>query len=373
MVNAYNKRSPLSPVQASGMEHESFKSGIKGLLVTGKSPDIFSYWAGAKTQAMIDDGYIASIDDVWNEAGLDAVFPPSIAAMCTYGGKKYALPITQHLIGFFYDAKKFASMGLKPPKTWDEFLLVCEQLRKAGVVPIALGNKELWPAQFWFDYLLIRTAGPEYRDNLMHGKASYTDKQVLRAFSLWQTLIDNHYFSDTTDTNDWAGAAREVHDGKAAMTLMGTWIMGFYEDQLGWKEMEDYNFFVFPQIDDGVPQVAIGPIDVLVATRGNGEQSVKEVLKYFAETELQQVMSQGSGALAPSRLVPMSFYSPLKQQIALQAQKAEGWRLAFDLSVPPAAVDAGLGVFAAFMHHNQKLGLLMKSLQQRVETVYAPR
>lgn len=62
------------------------------------------------------------------------------------------------------------------------------------VTPIALGAKEKWPAQFWFDYLLLHTAGYEYRQQLMEGKISYTDVSVRKVFDLWAGLIDKGYF-----------------------------------------------------------------------------------------------------------------------------------------------------------------------------------
>ena len=44
-------------------------------------------------------------------------------------------------------------------------------LKAKGIAPIALGSKNRWPAQFWFDYLLLRTAGPDYRAKLMSGES----------------------------------------------------------------------------------------------------------------------------------------------------------------------------------------------------------
>ena len=53
-------------------------------------------------------------------------------------------------------------------------------------MPISLGSMNRWPAQFWFDYLLLRTAGPDYRATLMAGEAAYTDPEVVNAMTLWQ-------------------------------------------------------------------------------------------------------------------------------------------------------------------------------------------
>ncbi|GFM33686.1 extracellular solute-binding protein [Desulfovibrio subterraneus] len=372
MVAEYNARSPVSPIEAVGMDHESFKAGIKGLLASGQRPQLFSYWAGARTQYMVDAGYLAPIDEAWNAAGLDRVFPHAVAETCVYNGKRYALPVTQHVVGFFFNRNLFSSLNITPPETWDEFIEVCRTLKRAGIAPLSLGNRERWPAQFWFDYLLLRTAGPDYRDRLVKGKASYLDPQVQHAFTLWQQLIDEGFFSPATGKNDWAGAAKEVHLGKAAMTLIGTWVMGYYGEQLGWKEMQDYDFFEFPLIDPGIRKSFVGPIDVLVVARGNNGDihGLDEALMYFARVRLQEVMSAGSGALAPSGQVPLEFYGPLKRRLAEVVQRAELWNFAYDLAVPPAAADVGLGLFAAFLRQNQDLGMLLKSTQQRMEFIY---
>jgi multiple sugar transport system substrate-binding protein/raffinose/stachyose/melibiose transport system substrate-binding protein len=51
-----------------------------------------------------------------------------------------------------------------------------------------LGSRERWPAQFWFDYLLLRTAGPKYRAELMAGEKSYTDPEVVRVMEMWKGI-----------------------------------------------------------------------------------------------------------------------------------------------------------------------------------------
>jgi multiple sugar transport system substrate-binding protein/raffinose/stachyose/melibiose transport system substrate-binding protein len=91
---------------------------------------------------------------------------------------------------------------------------------------------------------------------------------------------------------------------------------------------------------------------------------------YFAKVNLQEVMSAGSGALAPSSEVPLKFYGPLKRRLAEIVQRAEVWSFAYDLAVPPRAADVGLGLFAAFLRQNQELGMLLNSTQQRMEFIY---
>ncbi len=371
MLDVYNAGHPEAPVVVQGMEHESFKSAIRGMLLKGHgSPTLFSYWAGERTQAMVAAGHLAPLDAVWKRAGLDSVYSPAVSRACTYGGKKYGVPVTQHVVEFFYNRAVFDKVGVRPPATWEGFLAVCERLKKEGIAPLALGNKEGWPAQFWFDFLLLRTAGPAYRARLMQGKAAYDDPEVVRVFSLWQELLDKGYFSPSIESADWAGAAAEVRSGRAAMTLMGTWIMGYYADTLHWREREDYDFFPFPAVDADVPQVAIGSIDTIVMTSRNALPGAEDMLAYFTRKDLQEVMSAGSGAIAPSLEVPLSFYSPMKRAIAVQLREAPEWCSGYDLSVPPPVAEVGLGLFEAFLRQERELKSLLGNVQRRVESLY---
>ena len=123
---------------------------------------------------------------MWAANDLDSQFPQGlIDSAATYDGAKYLLPLGYHYAGMFYNPKTFEAAGIAVPTTWDELKASCDAFNAAGIVPISLGSMNRWPAQFWFDYLLLRTAAPEYRAKLMAGEAMYTDPEVVRAMELW--------------------------------------------------------------------------------------------------------------------------------------------------------------------------------------------
>lgn len=348
-IDSFNTENEGQQVRAKGDDHESFKAGIRFMLSAGTPPDLFSYWAGERVQSLVDLKHLAPIDDVWKNAGLAEKFSPAISQACTYDGKKYALPLTQHYVCLFYNASLFKKYNLKPPADWEQFLKVCDELRKAGVTPVALGAKEKWPAQFWFDYLLLRTAGNDYRSRLMTGRASYTDPEVERVFALWQSMVKAGYFNPDAGQLDWAEAAGLVRDGQAAMTLMGTWIIGLYDGQLSWNQTDDYDFFRFPTMDPAIPDTALGPVDVIVIPSEGRVQASKRVLAYFSAPGPQSAMSKGSGALAPSREVPPETYSPMQRRILKIVQNAPDWAFNYDLATPPTVAGYGLDLFKKFL------------------------
>ncbi|WP_419786862.1 ABC transporter substrate-binding protein [Pseudodesulfovibrio sp.] len=349
MASAYNRSHPEQQVRAIGFKHESFKKGIVPMLSNEGAPALFSYWAGARTRSMVENDLIAPIDRAWNEAGLDKRFPLFIRKACRYKGHQYALPLTLHSVGFFYNKAIFQKYGLRPPESWQAFLKLCVTLRDKGVAPIALGCRDGWPAQYWFDFLLVRTAGPDYRERLMSGRAFYDDPEVTKTFELWQQLLDAHYFNEQPVPLSWAEAAGLVHSGQAAMTLMGTWIIGHFEGQMGWRAGIDFDYFPFPEIAPDVPTVSLGVIDVMLVARNGIPDKVDKVLAYFSEIGPQEEMSRGSGALAPSRDVPTSFYTPLQQRIMNDMRNAERWQTCYDLATPPAVAALGLHAFKQFV------------------------
>jgi len=366
MVSAFNKLQPSIPLADAGFEHESFKVGIRPMLTSKQPPDLFSYWAGARTASLVEAGLLAPIDDVWAEQQLDRRFSQAVAKSCTYGGHKYAVPLTQHYIAVFYDKKLFGSLGLTPPSTWDEFLTVCARIKAAGRIPVAMGARDKWPAQFWFDFLLLYTAGSPYRERLLQGKASWRDPEVQRAFGLWKDMLARGYFTPQPTLYDWSEAAKSVTNGQAAMTLMGTWVIGLFEGKLGWTGGTDFDLFPFPQVDTKHPRVSLGPIDVALVSKGGDEAAAKKVAAFFSEVGPQQAMSRGSGALSPSRDIPSSFYSGLRRHILECIDATPGWEFAFDLSTPPSIAQAGLNLFASFLANPDGLSGQLAKMDEAV-------
>src|SRR5690242_1752534 len=52
-------------VEDSPIGHEDFKTGILVRAAGHSLPDVFSYWAGARTQFVVDASDLAPIDDMW--------------------------------------------------------------------------------------------------------------------------------------------------------------------------------------------------------------------------------------------------------------------------------------------------------------------
>ena len=351
MARSFNNQNTRYELKAVSLDHEAFKTSIQDTLKSGQPPDLYSSWAGARTASLVVN--LEPLDDVWQQAKLDDVFAPSLVrAASSYQGHKYLLPLTQHYVAFFYNKKVIDLHGLKPPATWGEFLAVCAALKTKGVVPIALGAKDKWPAQFWFDMLLLRTMPYEFREQLMAGQVSYDHPKVKAVFAQWASLIEHGYFNDKPNATAWdSGANDMVYQGAAAMTLMGTWNIGYFGNAAhGWVAGKDYDFFPFPVMTPGLPVVALGPIDGLVVPKkALNREGAKQALVYLSGVLAQQAISRGSGALAPSIQVPRTFYSDIQQRVLSAIEQSPHFAFNYDLATPPAVAELGLAAFSEFL------------------------
>lgn len=347
----------------SPVGHEDFKTDILVRASGSSLPDVFSYWAGARVQFVVDSGSLTPIDDMWEREGLDDVVAKSIADSATlYDGTRYLVPFNYHYAGMFYNTQVFADAGITElPGTWDEFLEVAETLKNAGVTPIALGSKYRWPAQFWFDYLLLGTAGPDYRAALMNGAASYDDDEVARAMAMWKDLVDRGYFAPNANADTWTDASDRVARGDAAMTLMGTWITGYW-NEIGLVPGDDYAFFPFPVIDDSVPVSVVGPVDgFVVSAHGNNPEGGKAFLAFMmSDTDVQLAWTNAVGAVSANVNVDPANYNDVTQHVIATIGASDNFAFNYDLATPPPVAEVGLSMFAEFMDDPSRVDAILE-------------
>jgi len=371
MVQTFNMNNNSYELVATPLDHEAFKTSIGDTIASSRSPDLYSYWGGTRVASILEK--IEPFDDAWNAAHLSDTVSSPVAAACTYNGKKYLLPITQHYVAFFYNKKIFTKVGIEPPTTWTEFQMACEKLKAAGITPISLGAREKWPAQFWFDYLLLRTAGYDYRQRLMEGNASYADAPVRRVFNLWADLIEKGYFNTNPLHTSWdTGATDDVFKGQAAMTLMGTWVIGQYSDgNHKWQPGEDYDYFPFPIIDEGIPRYALGPIDGLILSKNAVQkEGAKEALTYLASLTSLKAMSRGSGGFVPNTRVEEDFYSPMQQRMKKDIEQTPQWVFNYDLATPPPVATVGLNLFTEFLEFPEQREDIITNTAVKIEALW---
>ncbi|MGI9256486.1 MAG: ABC transporter substrate-binding protein, partial [Salinispira sp.] len=192
MVDKFRAAYPDIDVTLNEFDHEAYKTAIRNFLVSNP-PDIALWFAGNRMKFFVDQGLIADVSDLWDDADFNDSMSSSLAAF-TVDGSQYGVPWGYYQWGVYYRTDIFDQYGLSVPTNWDEFLEVGDTLVANGVTPVSIGTRFLWTAAGWFDYLNLRINGYDFHIGLTDGDISYLDPRLDRVFEVWADLLNRGFF-----------------------------------------------------------------------------------------------------------------------------------------------------------------------------------
>ncbi|TVZ41257.1 ABC-type glycerol-3-phosphate transport system substrate-binding protein [Alteromonadaceae bacterium 2753L.S.0a.02] len=348
------------------LELVPYKDTMKYALLSQTPPEIFMTWAGYRTKFLVDNNFIKPLS--LSPDMLKQFDSYSISSL-TYNENVYGLPWNHHIIPIIYNRKLFDQFHLKFPATLDETLKVCDMFIENNIVPFALGSKNKWPAQFWFDYLLLRTAGREFRDQLLNGEQPFTDERVKKTFVLWHNLLKRGCIDSENTDNDFRSATLKVVKGDAAMTLMGTWATGTFENQYQQTFGVDFDIAPFPVINPDIPSYLLSVLDVFVESKNSAKKQTQPVLEYLASSQAQLVYSRASGSPAPNKTIDASNYPEMQQKMLQLIRQNPHDLTAFDLSTPPLVAELAMDLFKKFLLDPDSLDILLAEADREIKKV----
>jgi ABC-type glycerol-3-phosphate transport system substrate-binding protein len=81
-----------------------------------------------------------------------------------HDNKVYGAPISPAVRGFFYNKSIMKEIGGTEPKTFDELLALADKGKKAGYIPLGLGNKTSWSSEYyWLNPTYLRWANGDWQ------------------------------------------------------------------------------------------------------------------------------------------------------------------------------------------------------------------
>jgi multiple sugar transport system substrate-binding protein len=315
LVDAFNAKKGTQAT-LNTIASETFRTQLPSYLTSSQPSDVYTWYAGGVARSYADKGLLLDVSDVWKSI---TGYSDAVKTLSTgKDGKQIIVPISYYWWGMFYRKSNFAKWGVQPPKSWDEFIALCQTLQSKGVAPIGLGagGTTPWVASAWFDYLNIRINGAPYHRELLTGQRKFTDPQVKAVFDRWKTVLP--YFDKQATAIPFQDATTSLLQGRSAMMLIGT----FFADAAPKDALADIDFFQFPIIDPAVPVAEEGPTDGFFASaRSSHVAGTKEFLSFMATAEAQEAYVKASAStVLPANTTAKVTSSPLvdkgKQMLA---------------------------------------------------------
>jgi glucose/mannose transport system substrate-binding protein len=224
---------------------------MKALLETrmqgGQPPDSFQVHLGRE---LIDSHVIAGrmepLDDLYASEGWNDVFPKDLLAIASYDGHPWSVPVNIHRSNvLWYRPSKLEKAGAsEPPKSWDEFFALAEELKAQGIPALAIAEDTAGFCGHEFENVLVATLGVDAYRGLFDGTTKWDSEGVTQALETLNKALDyaNPDYLSTSwgDIND-----RYVADEGPAMMIMGDWTHGLLKS----KGFTDYKWTTAPGTD----------------------------------------------------------------------------------------------------------------------------
>lgn len=179
-----------------------------------------------------------------------------------YQGHTYAMPTNLGAWVCWYDQRQFRRHGWKVPQTWGEFTRLCDQIKAAGIAPLAFQGK--YPSYAWATLLsLYQRLVPFDRFYAMQDlkPGAFEDPEFVHAARLMQEMA-TRYFEPGALAMTHTESQLEWVNGRAAMVFCGLWLKNEMKNAL----QPGFEMRCFP-----VPMVEGGQGDPRAIYGGGGE------------------------------------------------------------------------------------------------------
>lgn len=261
---------------------------------------------------------------VYVRAGKLAPLPDDIVSLfkttTAFDGVTYTAPLAgENTNGIIYNKSYFDEKGFEEPKTYDEFLALCQSIQDAGdMSPLVVGGQDIWHMGFWFYKAYNDQVLSQDEDFIKHcyeGTKTFADDTIKNTFTELQDILQ--YAQDGWVSTPDAQITTFLVNDMAAMMYSGTHMFSQIEQadpdfEMGW--------FAIPSPDGKTRLVGGGgasglAISAEAAQDPNKKAAAEEFIRFFYSPENYCVYCQTLSAI-PSTVADLTLdVSPVFQEV----------------------------------------------------------
>jgi raffinose/stachyose/melibiose transport system substrate-binding protein len=262
-------------------------------LAGGGGPDVVGTPGPSFVFELARAGQLLELDEFAEQHGWHDRFFTWALDLGRVEGTLYSLPDEVETLVLYYNKTLFEDNGWEPPNTMDELVELAREIDAQGIIPFAHSNAEWRPANEWFvGEFLNQVAGPQLVYEALIGERPWTDPEFVQAIELLDMMqqegwfmggLDRYYTAMTDERRALFG------DGRAAMTIEGTWFIGTIDAFFGEEAGNDNEWDWVPvPSTTGETYFTLGLGHTLSINRNAGNpEAAAEFLTYFYSQEAQ--------------------------------------------------------------------------------------
>lgn len=295
-LHEYEAMHPEIKFEITSAQNQDYKEKIKIVVGGDDTPDIFFSWVGDFTERFIREGLVLDLtpymeaDQEWK----DSLIESQLEQYVNSDGMLYGIPFRLDCKLFFYNKKIFEEHNLEVPKTWTEFMNVCETLKAAGITPIGYGNQQPWSASHYIGTLNQIFVPDDVRaKDYNPTSGEFTDPGYVEALEHYQSLLP--YMTENPN-----GVQPDMGRTNFVMEMAAMYYAELIEIpyiKADNPEME-YGMFNFPKVEGakGNQDIMTGvPEGFVVSSKTKYPDECVEFLKWFLGKEVGTAQCQEIG------------------------------------------------------------------------------
>jgi raffinose/stachyose/melibiose transport system substrate-binding protein len=223
VMDMFQKSFPGSSVNLTTADVDQLFTSTRIALSAGTAPDLLTVWLGNGNPLSIRQLAPGNFLEDLSGQPYASKLAKSLDPVTRVNGKLLVLPIALSFAGAVYNPKLFAERGLKQPKTWTEFLALCQHFKDAGIIPIAVGNGTSWVNQLITYSMLpsiVYANNPNFDRDRQEGKVKFATSGWVETLNKYMELNKRGFFNPNPVGTSIDEAFQLVATGKAAMTIV---------------------------------------------------------------------------------------------------------------------------------------------------------
>ena len=230
IVNRFNEAYPDITVKIQPGNGGAYSEFLKTKESVGEFPDVMEM---RDTPVYVRADMLEPLPE-----DIVSLFKTTVA----FDGKTYTAPLGgENTQGIIYNKKYFDENGFTEPKTYDEFMELCQKIRDKGdMAPLVIGGQDIWHVGFWFYKAYNDQVMSQDTDFIKHcyeGTKDFTDPAITATFEEMKNIFQ--YAQDGWVSTPDAQITTFLVSDMAAMMYSGTHMFSQITDadpnfEIGW-------------------------------------------------------------------------------------------------------------------------------------------
>jgi alpha-glucoside transport system substrate-binding protein len=292
-------------------------TGIDKLIMTklqaSDKPDIAVIPQPGVVENMVKRDGALPLDDVLDMNAVEDSLLPGLVEALTFEDQYYGLPINTNVKSVvFYPKKAWEEQGFPTEfATLDELEQFTQEAAGQGQNPWCLGifseGSVGWPATDWFEDLVARFGGVEFYNAWVDGEEKFDSEPVRQSAEWFDSNVVQNAPGDPTAIDFGAADDPMWRDQPGCwMVKQGTFITGFFPDQVQNNLDEEVGVFPFPPTEEGQDPPVVGGGDL--ATMLVQDSDTEEVMNLLAESDIGEEAAKSGAYVSPHKDFDASLY-----------------------------------------------------------------